>query len=214
MSVSLACKTIKFEDNSRTVTVPGNDLAKLMYYLECVSSLINYSEIKQYTDYQKYYLLSSDDQAKVCAFALLFNPKLLLNANIFIIEPRLLTSGTSNKFLKITDDRIGVHVDQEIVIEGRAVKVLEIMVCNESWIDKNYYKPLANLLNSYSSTETVTNLNNNNTYANYNSSNTSNYCSCKKCCISTCVILVGLMIISGLISYFGSKGDDSSNSSD
>ena len=210
MSASLAFKTIKFEDTSRTVTVPDNDLARLMYYLECVSSLLNYSEIQKYTDYKNYNLLSSDDQAKVCAFAILFSPEILLKANIFIIEPRLLTSGSRNQFFKITDERIGVHVDQEIVIGGRSVQVKKIMVCNQSWINVNYTKPLANLLSSNSSTETVSNLNNNNTYVNYNSSNTSNYCSCKKCCMWTCIIYIGIMIIGVLIVSFGSKGDDSS----
>ena len=28
------------------------------------------------------------------------------------------------------------------MIEGKAVKVLKIMVCTESWLDNNYFNPL------------------------------------------------------------------------
>ena len=47
-----------------------------------------------------------------------------------------------NDFLKITDERIGVHVNQEIMIGGRSVKVLHIMVCKNNWLDKYYNIPI------------------------------------------------------------------------
>ena len=33
------------------------------------------------------------------------------------------------------------------MIGGKAVKVLKIMVCNESWLNRNYYNPLKNIEN-------------------------------------------------------------------
>ena len=35
-------------------SVPDNDLARLMYYLSCVDTVIQYHEIDRLTDYQNY----------------------------------------------------------------------------------------------------------------------------------------------------------------
>jgi hypothetical protein len=59
----------------------------------------------------------------------------------------LLPDSSGNKFYKITDERIGVHVSQQVMIGGRAVKVLNIMACNSSWINRNYITPLERITN-------------------------------------------------------------------
>ena len=40
-----------------------------------------------------------------------------------------------------------VHVNEEIFIGGRTLKVLKIMACKESWINFNYLNPLENIEN-------------------------------------------------------------------
>ena len=52
-----------------------------------------------------------------------------------------------NDFLKITDERIGVHVNEEIMIGGRTVKVLHIMVCKNEWLNKYYNIPISEITN-------------------------------------------------------------------
>jgi hypothetical protein len=216
MSLTLGCNRIQIQDHSRTVYVPENDLAKLMYYLKCVSNVLNYRELDKYTDYANYNLLSQEDEKKVYAFALILKPEILLKANVFIIAPNLLTKGSSNQFFIITDERIGVHVSQEVTIGGRAVKVLEVMICNENWIKDNYFQPLASIFSNYNSTETISSFNNNthNTYRrNINSSGSSDCCSCKKCCLSLCIIIVGIIIIDVLVYKFFLKGSNSESDS-
>ena len=49
----------------RTVTVPDNRLAKLMYYLACVFKVIQYDQNPRLTDFQNYYLLSNEEEQTV-----------------------------------------------------------------------------------------------------------------------------------------------------
>ena len=84
---------------------------------------------------------------KVYKLSILYNPKIFVDAGIFIVNPELLPKGSSNKFYKITDETIGIHVNEQLVIGGRTVKVLNVMVCDSSWLKRNYIDPLEALIN-------------------------------------------------------------------
>ena len=43
----------------------------------------------------------------------------------------------------MTDETNGIHVDEEITIGGRVVKVNKIMVCNNNWLSVYYYSPIS-----------------------------------------------------------------------
>ena len=126
-------------------SVPNDNVAKLMYYLYCVDIVINYNEIDRLTDYQNYDLLTKDDMVELFKLVLLFNPKIFIDAGIFIIDESLLPYDLDNQFYKITDERIGIYVNDEIMIGGRNVKVLKVMACNEDWLMRNYFTPWENL---------------------------------------------------------------------
>ena len=113
--------------------------------------VINYNEIDRLTDYQNYDLLTKDDMVELFKLVLLFNPKIFIDAGIFIIDESLLPYDLDNQFYKITDERIGIYVNDEIMIGGRNVKVLNVMVCNEDWLVRNYYRPWKNLFELYES---------------------------------------------------------------
>jgi len=124
-----------------------------MYYLDCVMAVIQYELDSKFTDYQHYYNLNVDEQNAVCALALLFNSKILLDAQIFFVNPNFVPSNSSNQFYEITEQTVGVHVNQEVLIAERVIKVLKIMACTQDWLnyfylelierinnrDKNYY---------------------------------------------------------------------------
>ena len=141
MSATIGMNRLKVEPYGSFVTVPNNDIAKLMYYLSCVSSVIQYDD-NTFTDYQNYYKLTVEEYAAVLALASILNPQLFIEANIFIVNPNLLFDSSGNQFYKITDETIGVHVNQEIMIAGGAVKVLNVMACNNNWLLEYYYTPI------------------------------------------------------------------------
>ena len=136
---------VKVETFGERTFVPDDDVAKLMYYLSCVDTVINYNEIDRLSDYENYDLLSVDSLTELFKLVLLFNPEIFIEAGIFILDENLLIYGMDNQFYQITDERIGIHVNNEIMIGGRTVKVLKVMACNESWLVRNYFRPWKNL---------------------------------------------------------------------
>ena len=137
---------LKVQTFGERTSVPDDDVAKLMYYLSCVDTVINYNEIDRLTDYENYDLLSVDSMAELFKLVLLFNPKIFIETGIFILDEYLLPYGFDNQFYQITDERIGIHVNNEIMIGGRTVQVLKVMACNQRWLDRNYFRPWNNLL--------------------------------------------------------------------
>ena len=136
---------VKIRSIGERTNVPDDDVAKLMYYLSCVDTVINYNEMDRLSDYQNYNLLSVDDMAALFKLVLLFNPKIFVDAGIFILDETLLPNDLDNQFFEITDERIGIHVNNEIFIGGRSVKVLKVMACNEDWLYRNYFRPWKNI---------------------------------------------------------------------
>ena len=140
MSATLGMRNLQMKTFGHKVNVPNNPFAILMYYLNCVNVVIQYEE-NTLTDYNNYHLLNTDQLAIVYALAKLLNPQLLIKANIFINDPRLVIGNADNQFYKITDETIGVHVNQEIMIGGKYIKVLNVMACNDRWLSTCYYTP-------------------------------------------------------------------------
>ena len=142
MSLTMGYQSLGVKLTGSTTTVPDNDLAKLMYYLDCVFAVIRYDNADRFTDYKNYYLLSSGEEQTVLGLAALFNPKLMIQYSLFIVDPDLVPSGSSNQFFEITDSKIGVHVNSEVMIGGVSRKVLKIMTCTEKWLLRNYFNPI------------------------------------------------------------------------
>ena len=188
MSFYMNYLSMEVKPIDRTVTVPDNRLAKLMYYLACVFKVIQYDENPRLTDFQNYYLLSNEEEQTVLGLVALFNPKIMSDLSLFIVSRDLVPYGSSNEFYQITDDRIGVHVNSEVVIGGRVVKVLKIMACTEDWIYRNYINPAQ----SYTKPQLTSSSNYN--YSNYNTTNNNNN-SCRKTCIGFLVIIIIIVII-------------------
>ena len=146
MSATIGIANIKVENVTIKTSVANNDLAKLMYYLACVFSVVQYDESNKLADYENYNQLSEEEKKLVYTLSILFNPKIFISAGAFVVKPELLPSHKSNAFFKITDERIGVHISNEIMIGGRVLKVLKIMVCKMNWLNKYYYSPLNNII--------------------------------------------------------------------
>jgi len=192
MSVNLKYQSLDIKPIGRKVTVPDNNLAKLMYYLACVFKVIQYDQSSRLTDFQRYYSLSKEEEQTVLGLVALFNPKIMTDLSLFIVAPNLVPSDMSNEFYQITDDRIGVHVNSEVVIGGRVVKVLKIMAMTEEWIYYYYINPAK----SYTEPKLTSSSNyNSNNYKTTNNNNNNNQGGCCKSCIGLIVIIIIIIII-------------------
>ena len=142
MCASLGFNKIRIRDETVKTSVPDNDIARLMYYLKCVSSVLNYKGLSQYTNYNKYYNLSSKEKNEVIQLANIFNPVILMKAKVFILKEDL---DAGNRFFKITDESMNFHAIRQIVIGGITTKVLNIMLFKFNWLNNYYFLPLKRL---------------------------------------------------------------------
>ena len=142
MSLEFKSQNLNIKAIGSKVTVPDNNLAKLMYYLHCVFSVIQLEGNDQYTQYQNYNLVTKEEEIEIIGLVKLYEPKIMIKLSLFIVDPYLVPSDVSNEFFELTDERINFHIDKNIMIGGKSLKVQKIMVCKESWINNNYYQPL------------------------------------------------------------------------
>ena len=78
-----------------------------MYYLNCITAVIDYQD-STLTDFRNYTELSGEELVAVYALAKLFHPSIFINAGIFIVDQKLLFNH-SNQFYEITDETIGFN---------------------------------------------------------------------------------------------------------
>ena len=138
MEANLNYDRFKFKDTSKNITVPNNDVAKLMYYLDCVSSVLNYKGFSEYTNYNNYYNLSEQDMKELLVLINTFNPKILMDVGVFILTEDL---DINNRFIQITNESMKIQANQEIVIGGIVTRALKVMLFKPNWALNNYYNP-------------------------------------------------------------------------
>ena len=146
MSSALKYNNLSVRPTGYRVSVPNNDIARLMYYLSCVDTVINYGKQDIITDYQNYDLLTESERNELINLVILFNPKMFVDAGIFILDPNLVPYDMDNQFYEITDHRIGFNVNRQIMFGGRNVRVLKVMACTSDWLTRNYINPLKNII--------------------------------------------------------------------
>jgi len=79
---------VGIRDISRSVSVPQNPKAKLMYYLNCVATVIQLDDhaLSRLRNYQSYYLLSDEETDALLALVILFSPDELIGKVFFPSE--------------------------------------------------------------------------------------------------------------------------------
>jgi len=138
---------IAIEDVGVAVTVPSNNIAKLMYYLSSLSSCLEGFIPSQYTDYNNYLNLNNAQKTEVVALAVLLSPDILMDKVIFAVDMgNPILKGKTNTFLKITNAQTvmaaATNLRETIVIGEKSVQVASILVFTQSWFQKNYLDPL------------------------------------------------------------------------
>ena len=130
-------------------TVENTPTARLMYYLNCVDSVLDLSEmdgIRKLTDYGKYYLLNRDEKKELLVLCALLNPEILEDKVFFNVE-----SGydSGNEFFEIEKVQTTVAVTSGIMIGNKSMQVRKIMFYKRSWLRKNFSEPLLELKNQF-----------------------------------------------------------------
>jgi hypothetical protein len=125
------------------VTVPDNDTARLMYYLQCVCQAIdcnNDPEIRRFTDYSNWHRLSVDEQRQLFVLCYTFSPD-VFEGKVFFQRDALCIQ-YSNEFYEISQVSNQLIAARSIVIAGRTRRVNKIMAYKMSWMQNYYLEPM------------------------------------------------------------------------
>ncbi len=138
---------IEFERTGVTANVPNNDVARLMYYLNCVCVAIdcdNDPDIQRFTSYSNWSRLSTEEQKALIRVCYSFSPDVLNNRVFF--QSDALCGDSSNEFYTINQVRNQVAAAESIIIAGRVRVVNKIMTYKMQWMKTYYFDPMQRLL--------------------------------------------------------------------
>ena len=145
MAVSIGRTEISVKDTTQSATVPNNDIAKLMYYFNCVCSCIEPDSsytIRRLRDYKNYASLSRDEEAQLLAICLTLSPDKLIGTIFFPSDD---CGGYSNKFLELSAVSTKLVVAESLAIGGQSKKIQKIMLMEMRWVENNYLDPLRSI---------------------------------------------------------------------
>ncbi|CAF1014583.1 unnamed protein product [Didymodactylos carnosus] len=133
-----------------TVNVPNNDVAKCMYYLNCVCNVIEYDDdnIQRYKNYENWRNLSDYEDYLVFILCLTLSPDEFEDRVFFQDDD--LCGDSANQFYEIGQVRHHLVAAQSIVIAGQTRHVNRIMAYKQSWMNNNYTQPMLNLARRFS----------------------------------------------------------------
>ncbi|KAK8837357.1 hypothetical protein M9Y10_036790 [Tritrichomonas musculus] len=139
--ITLGQDALNIRATGSTANVPNHPMARLMYYLRTVNSLIDFDIPYDLRDYSNYDSLSFDEENQVLMLSTLLSPDLFIEKGIMINEPRLCPN-CNNEFYEISAIQSRVAVTQEFVVGGKRVRTLEIMAFKPIWLESNYIAPI------------------------------------------------------------------------
>lgn len=127
------------------VTVPDNDIARLMYYLNCVFYTIEYDDqdVRKYRDYQRWSMLSHAEQRVVWFLALTFSPD-EFDGKVFF-QSDALCKDLGNQFYEFSEVSNQLLAVQSILIAGQTRRVKKIMTYKMTWIQSFFLEPIKRL---------------------------------------------------------------------
>ena len=132
---------VRIRDTSVNASVPQNPKAKLMYYLNCVASVIQLDDpaLSRLRNYQNHYLLSDQETDALLALVILLSPDELIGKVFFPSED---CGGRSNQFYELSAVSHMLAVADNIVIGGERKRVGKIMFFQRSWMETYYLTPI------------------------------------------------------------------------
>ena len=137
---------LNLKDTSSKADVPNDHRARLMYYLNClctVLSLDDNADINRLRRYQNYFL-SRSDRDLLIQLCFLLRPDVLLNKCIF--QNDRMCGNMGNKFFDLEQVRDSLLIAGNIMIGGQNRRVTNIMTFKLEWLDRNWTEPMKALL--------------------------------------------------------------------
>ncbi|CAF1468521.1 unnamed protein product [Adineta steineri] len=122
---------VEFERTGVKGNIPNNDIAYLMYYLQCVCTSINCNndpDIQRFTNYYNWSSLSIDEQRALVAVCYAFSPDVLADRVFFHSDT--LCGERANEFYTINQVRNQLVAAESIIIAGR-VRVNTMKFANQ-----------------------------------------------------------------------------------
>ncbi|CAF3990074.1 unnamed protein product [Rotaria sp. Silwood1] len=138
-----------FKKFGTTVNIPNADIAKIMYYLDCVCTVIEYNDndIRRYRNYSNWRNMSDEEDRLIFLLAATLSPD-ELEDKVFFNAPAL-CQDSNNEFYEIGQVRRQLMVVQSIIIGGQSRQVKKIMAYKQVWMRAYYYEPMQRLANRF-----------------------------------------------------------------
>ena len=127
-------------------SIPDNDIARLMYYLHCITVGVGMDILEDdLVDYRNYYRLTRNRIALVIKYALLLSPDELIGKLIFLDEDGDITGSSGNEFCKISVACNIVSLQRTALIAGKMQNITEVMFFKASWLNNYYIRPITRI---------------------------------------------------------------------
>ncbi|KIJ26653.1 hypothetical protein M422DRAFT_38139 [Sphaerobolus stellatus SS14] len=133
-----------------STTVPNDDLARIMYYLNCVTVGVGVDILMDdLVEYKNYRTLSAARRVVVFNTAKELSPDELIDKLIFRDDEKEMTKTTRNSFWTIEAACDIVSLQRDILIAGQIRNATKVMFFQTSWLEDNYIKPMQRLARVY-----------------------------------------------------------------
>lgn len=131
------------KDTSADVTVPANNVARLMYYLRCVTRSLGVDVLPaRLVDFSRWAYLSDSEDDAVYTEAWRFSPDELLDKIIFHDTDGTLCGTSSNRFLELSEATSLLAVSGSAVVGGTSRTATRVMIFTTAWLTKFYIHPM------------------------------------------------------------------------
>lgn len=126
-----------------STSVPNCPRGRLMYYLDCVNSLLDLSDqtdISKLRNYEMSHLLTEADTDNLIRLCFLYSPDKLDKHIIFHDDE--LCGDSLNKFYNLIALKFKYRVSETMQLGGCSRKVFKVMTYKRKWLLRNWINPM------------------------------------------------------------------------
>lgn len=143
MAAILGRTEVGVREFGRTVTIPEDPKARLMYYLDCICVVLDMSDtanLSRLRNFSQYYLLTEPEIDALVSLCFLLSPDELSGKVIF--QDDTMCGNSSNAFFEISAVRHDLLLSDSIIIGGQRRAVSKIMAFKRQWLLNNWVNPM------------------------------------------------------------------------